>query len=564
VTALPARRAALPLLLGLACARPAPSPAPPAPAACGPGPDGSARLMVLHINDVYRYAGRIDGSGGLPRVRALREHLEEARCGGPVLLTHGGDLLYPSLESSTLGGAQMVGLMNLLDGDPEAVDPYLVVTIGNHEFDKAKAADAAGLSARFAESQFRWLDTNVRWTPDPSMGPEVFRTGNTHARVLVELHGVKVGLFGLTWDSKKPAYAELSTDWEGVARAQTASLRAEGAQLVIGLTHLPRAVDAALLEALGPAGPDLILGGHDHVASSAVVGGRPLLKADADALTARVLHIQVNADRSVIYLDGTEAAVPLAGHAPDPQLAQAAAAWDAHFRAAWSEKAGRPAPFDVVLSRAAVNLIAEEDRIRRYETNVGDGVTDLMRATFPGAQVAFLNSGSLRLNQDIAAGTELTERVVEELLPYGSPLHLIELSGAELQAVLDRSVAEWEGNGHWLQVSGLVFRHDVQAGTATDVHLVGADGALRPLRPDERVRAVTGRYLLDDTGDQDGYRMLGMRQVVEHPANGSDLKELLRAALQAAGDAGWGPAADGRICSSDRPADPCRLPPRGG
>jgi 2',3'-cyclic-nucleotide 2'-phosphodiesterase (5'-nucleotidase family) len=560
----PARLAALPLLFGLGCAKIAP-PDPPsaAAAACGPGPDGSARLMVLHINDVYRYAGRIDGSGGLPRVRSLREALE-ARCGGPVLLTHGGDLLYPSLESGTLGGAQMVGLMNLLDGDPTAADPHLVVTIGNHEFDKAKAADAPGLAARFAESQFRWLDTSVRWTPDPAHGDGLFLTGNTHERVLVELHGVKVGVFGLTWDSRKPAYAELLTDWQGIARAQSAALRAEGAQLVIGLTHLPRAVDAALLEALGPAGPDLILGGHDHVASSALIGGRPLLKADADALTARVLHIEVNADGRITWLDGTDAAVPLAEHAPAPLLVQAAAEWDARFRAAWSEKAGRPAPFDEVLTHAAAPLIAEEDRIRRYETNVGDAVTDLMRATFPGAQVAFLNSGSLRLNQDVAAGTALTERVVEELLPYGSPLFLIELSGAELQAALDRSVAEWEGNGHWLQVSGLVFRHDVQAGAAADVHLIGPDGALRPLRPDERVRAVTGRYLLDRDGDQDGYRMLGMQQVVDHPANGSDLKDLLRATLKAAGPAGWGPAADGRICSTDRPADPCQLPGAGG
>ena len=80
----------------------------------------------------------------------------------------------------------------------------------------------------------------------------------------------------------------------------------------------------------------------------------------------------------------------------------------------------------------------------------------------------------------------------------------------------------------------------------------------RPVRDDETILAVTGNYLLDPAiGDQDGYTMLGKHQIVSQ-GTPPDLKDLMLAALEQAGDSGIAPAVTGRICEepATRPA-PC-------
>ena len=57
--------------------------------------------------------------------------------------------------------------------------------------------------------------------------------------------------------------------------------------MVVAVTHLNCGDDRHLLATLGGAGPDLIIGGHDHEHMAIQVGGRWVLKADADARTPR-------------------------------------------------------------------------------------------------------------------------------------------------------------------------------------------------------------------------------------------------------------------------------------
>jgi 2',3'-cyclic-nucleotide 2'-phosphodiesterase (5'-nucleotidase family) len=226
---------------------------------------------------------------------------------------------------------------------------------------------------------------------------------------------------------------------------------------------------------------------------------------------------------------------------------------------------GEPAGcLDEEVGRTRVELVAEELEIRLYETNLGDWVADRMLDAFdepgelpagvePAPVVAFINSGSLRLNQDVPPGP-VTRGVVEELFAYPAPTVLLELDGATLERVLARSVEGWSGGGWWLQVAGLAFRHDTQAGTAGGVTLLGAGGP-RPLDPGERILAVTQTYLVDPTmGDQDGYTMLHPQQVV---ATGPDLKQRVLDALAASRDTGIAPAVDGRICNPQRDELPC-------
>ena len=115
------------------------------------------KAIILAINDVYRIEGAANGTlGGLARVRTLRKQLEAD--GAPVLLLHAGDALSPNTMSKHFsGGEQMIDILNLMDGARDQVDPYMVMTFGNHEFD---IKDAAMLDALVEQSEVTWLDTN--------------------------------------------------------------------------------------------------------------------------------------------------------------------------------------------------------------------------------------------------------------------------------------------------------------------------------------------------------------------------------------------------------------------
>jgi 5'-nucleotidase len=308
----------------------------------------------------------------------------------------------------------------------------------------------------------------------------------------------------------------------------------------------------------------VILGGHDHVLMTREGQGRYAFKGDADALRVRVVEISVAADGAVSVASTPEGtAIGPDTFESDPQVQ---AIVDARLLAFSTDfcKPDPPTCLTEPLTVTNTELLAEELEIRRYETNFGDWILDQAMLIFAADKpdMAILNSGTLRLNQDVAAGTSLTRQIVEETFAYPAAMYMIEIDGKTLQKVLDHAVSGWTGSGHWLQIAGLAFRHDVEAGTATGAVLARADGTVESISAKRKYRMITSQFLLDPRmGNQDGYTMLSMKQVVKKAkANGTDLKAAVLGVLGAAGAAGIAPQLVGRICSSDRPSGPCLLP----
>ena len=424
--------------------------------------------------------------------------------------------------------------------------------------------DAPLLASRVAESQFRWVNGNVVFAEGADGRPLI--AGDNLARSwLVESGGIHIGLFGLTVDVKRPEYAAQFQDPVATARQLTAALRSQGAEVVVALTHLNARDDRRLLATLGADGPDLIIGGHDHQHMSCDVGGRKLFKADADARTATVVRLTLGADKKLGVDYRLE---PLdSGVATDCAVDGSVRSWLAlHEGLFCGQEAGKngtaldPRCLEKELGSSKTRLEAEEIKIRGSETNLGDWIADRMVESFAscGAQAAFINSGSLRLNQDLPAGP-ITRRNVEELFAYPTPLYLLRLKGSTLQQVAAHTIAGWPGSGNWLQISGFSFVHDTAGRKVSDVELVTGEGR-RPVQPDEDVLVVTNNYLFDPSGDRDGYTMLDPSLVVkECAANGKDLKAgVVVPALRAAGG-GIEPRTDGRIRQVPAPTDvdPC-------
>ncbi|WAS91456.1 bifunctional metallophosphatase/5'-nucleotidase [Nannocystis punicea] len=551
---LPLRNLLLPLLGILACQQPAaPATTPPAsdPATSPAAAPAPKEAVLLHINDTYRIEGNPEaGEGGMARVRALRTQLEQEH--PTLLLTHGGDFLQPSFMSRLYGGDQMVDALNHLDGDGKAFDPRMFVVPGNHEFDKRGMDDGRALDGRVEASGFTWLSASVEFAKGEN-GEPVVAADNLVPRRLVESGGYKVGLFGLTLDSVQAEYIAAHRDRVAVAKAETAALRAEGADFVIALTHLDMPADQALLTALGAEGPDLILGGHEHNHQDARIGTAAVVKADADAATAAVVRLRKIDGKPQIDWEY----VPLKGTspAPDPALQAVVDGWRKKHEAEFCAKAKeQPACLAGEIGRTSVTLVGEELEIRRFETNLGNLIVDWMleSAKPHGAEVAFYNSGSFRLNRNLAAGP-VTRQMIEELFAYPSPLRLIQIDGATLQKVAERSVSDWTGQGHFLQIAGFAFRFDPATGAVTGLSRRTAKGWVA-VKPKDRFLAVTESFLVNPARGQDGYTMLTEKMLKKMPE--VDLKQQTIERLKAAGAQGVAPTVDGRICNATRPG-PC-------
>lgn len=525
----------------------------PAPQIALP-PGGPGAITIIGINDVYRING-VDGGekGGVSRVRALRAQI--AKTDPNVLVLHAGDILFPSLLSRSYNGNQMIDVLNYLDGDGQAFDGKMFAVFGNHEFDKSRIKHAKGLQESIRNSQFTWLSTNVVWRRDKAGTPLITAKNMVPSRI-IDVNGTKVAVFGLTTDVKHPEYVVRFSDYTKVAKIQTAALRKLGADVVIGLTHLTADQDLALLNALGADGPDFIFGGHEHNRLQRTSkDGRMVIKADGDAVSAAVIRLTpVKGKAPKISYTYAE----LKGAAPKDAPVQARVdEWlSRHDREFCTKEGEQPGCLAQGLTKANVNLIAEEHEIRKYETNLGSWVMDRALEAYAakGAQAAVANSGSLRINYNINAGQDVTRQHVEELFAYPSPMVMIDIDGRTLQKVLNHAVTDWTGNGRFLQVAGLAFRHDTKAGKVTNITLLTPDGP-KPVAPGDKIRVVAPEWLVTDD-DRDGYKMINSKMIVRKTGPKPDLKQLVIDAMRKAGSAGIAPKVEGRICTSSRKG-PC-------
>jgi len=399
-------------------------------------PARSARFKILQINDVYKIEGLEGGqSGGLARVRTLRKLLESD--GTPVLVLHAGDALYPSVMSKYLDAKPMVDVLNLLDGDAAKLDPKLIVTLGNHEFDKS---DSRVLLDRLKESSFLWVSANVRWC-DPTCDKTF---PNTSDVVVLEMDGVKVGIVGLIYPFKK-SWVQ-STDVIGAARDAVQVLLQEGATVIIALTHQDMNADVELVRAIPRI--DLVIGGHDHLFLQQQVDGKWITKADADAKSVIVYDITVPPGSPIrtaplrIALDATTP--------KDPAVDEAVQRW----MQVLSEKLGG----NETIGQTKNLLEGVEPAVRGRETALGNLLTDAAREQMQ-TEVAILNGGSIRINDNIPPGP-ITRYDMEGVFYYTSRLVAFRATGQQLLDMLRNSVSRVDaGDGRFLQVSGLSFTY---------------------------------------------------------------------------------------------------------
>jgi 2',3'-cyclic-nucleotide 2'-phosphodiesterase (5'-nucleotidase family) len=427
-------------------------------------------VRFLSINDVYVADTTIDGQGGLARVATVRKRLADQ---GPVLFVLAGDFLSPSLPTKYFGGRQMVETFNAARLD--------YATFGNHEFDLEQPT----LLARIAESKFKWLSANCTRAD-----------GTPFSKVLpwdtLRISGHKVGLFGLTLQGSYPRYVRCSNP-DSAARRIIETLTAEGADLIVGLTHQTMQADRALLSREPQL--DLILGGHEHQAMDSVVSGRHVVKADENARTAQFVTLWGGKGnwRQAVGLVPIDAGLP-----PDSSVLPVIAKWNDSLEALLG-----PAR---TVGTTTIPLDSSNSISRRQESMLGNLVTDAMRAG-TGADVALLNSGTLRLDHVIKPGP-VTNHELETMFPFPDQTRIVTftLTGSRLRRILEHGISQRVlGTGGFLQVSGIAFTYDPARPTGSRLVgvLRGPNGKV--LGPDDTVTTAFAAY--PACGGGDGYEV---------------------------------------------------------
>ena len=423
-------------------------------------------VRFLLVNDVYVADTMADGKGGLARVATVRQRLADQ---GPVLFVLAGDVLSPSLLSKYYSGRQMVEAFNAAKLD--------YATFGNHEFELPLDT----LEARIAESSFKWISSNCAKAD-----------GTPFAKVLpwdtVRVSGHKVGLFGLTLQGGyRKAY--LCTAPDSAAHRAIDTLVAQGADLVVGLTHQTIEADRDLLARESRL--DLILGGHEHEAHDSVVSGRHVLKADANSRSAQFVTLWGGKGewRQAVGLVKIDNRLP-----DDTAVAAVTARWEDSLRA-------RLGP-ERVVARTAVPIDARDEVGRRAESLLGDLVTDAMRWG-TSTDVALLNAGTLRLDDVIRPGP-ISSYQLESIFLFADDTRVltVPLTGARLRTLLEHGVADGSvGKGPFLQVSGVSFTYDPKAPSGSRIKGDVKRSSGDVIQPNDRLRVALPVYPACEGGD---------------------------------------------------------------
>jgi 5'-nucleotidase len=467
-------------------------------------------VTLLQINDHY-VLEPVDGGrrGGMARLATLVRDLK--RENPNTIFALAGDTLSPSVESALMRGAQMVAALNAIGLD--------FATFGNHEFDFGPEV----LLERMKESKFRWLSANV---VDRRSG-QAF--GGASTEVLLTLGGVRVGLFGLTTaqaaQTSRPGPDVTFGQPVTVARDVAARLRAQGASIVVAVTHVTMAEDKAIAAV---ADVDVILGGHEHEPLVAEEGKTLITKAGSDARYLVQVDVWLTREGHLVERSWRFREVSRRIES-DPAV-------DALVRD-YARRLDRE--LDAVVGKSSVPLEARSARLRSEETNLGDFVADALRERL-GTDVAVINGGAIRTNRTVPPGP-LTRRDVLSLLPFTDMVVKLEMRGADLRAALEHGLAQTDRvGGGFLQLSGARVVWDPRL--APGRRIVDVSVAGKPLADDAAYTVAVPGYLVRGG---DGYTVFGHAKTLVDAESGPQISQVVIDAISARAE--MAPALDGRI-----------------
>lgn len=403
-------------------------------------------FTILQLNDVYEIAPLEGGkAGGLARVATVRKEL--LRENPNTITIMAGDFLSPSFvgtlkfeneegKQEKIAGLQMIETLNAMGLD--------YATFGNHEFD---LSNVDLLEKRIAQSTFKYTVCNARKIEGDGMRP--FNQGtNPVPEYLVQTiqskqgTSFRLGLFGVILPFAQQDYLHYD-DVTSSFRKTYAELK-NNSDVQIAITH--QNLDEDLQLAADVPGVPLFIGGHEHANLSRYVGNTLITKADANAKTVYIHRIKYDTHSKLTEIN-SELRVINDRIPEDPATKKVVDKWQDKAFTVMTALGYSP---DKLLMTLTQPLVCKESLIRTSQTNYGQLTMDAIANAMPGADVYFINSGSMRLDDNLSGA--VTEYDVLRTYPFGGDFVRVKLPGSALKEILEIGTVTNFGEGGYFQL----------------------------------------------------------------------------------------------------------------
>lgn len=439
-------------------------------------------IVILYENDVHCV---IEGYSTLA---ALKKELQQEYA--HVGVVSSGDFLQGGSLGSISRGEYIVRLMNLVG--------YDAIALGNHEFDY-------GLDRLYEISDM--LDTKPICANFKKIGEgECFKPYS-----IVSYGDVKIAYIGITTPStpektsfptqfvdenKNPIYTFSKDDMAEVVQESIDKARAEGADLVIALSHLGDKEEYSAADLVSQvSGLDVVLDAHSHsVIASDILkdkNGNDVVYTSTGTKFANIGKLTISENGITSELIELESY-----NTTDPVIDECIAQIMAEYTEIGNKKAA-DCGFDLITHDPEGNRL-----VRMSETNLGNLISDAFRSVL-GSDIAYFNGGGIRASID--AG-EITFNDLLNVLPFNNTGVVVEVNGETILEMLELTVSKWpEENANFPHVSGLTFSVNT-LGDANkrvyDVKIKNSEtGNYEVLELDKAYTVASNNFILLECGD---------------------------------------------------------------
>ena len=543
-------------------------------------PANTATILFTHdLHSHFLPQPAEDGgeSGGYAR---LKTAIDRERATYPdALLLDGGDFSIGSLVQ-TLYTTEAAELRTM------GALGYDAATLGNHEFDHTgvgfarmlnAAADSGDPLPALLEANYRPSADN----PDKDFIQQAMDGYGVQETLLLERGGVTYGIFGLMGvdsDDCAPTSGFALEDAAQSAERCVASLKEQGAELIICLSHSGTNGEAKLSEdeklAKAVDGIDVIISGHTHttLTEPIVVNGTYIVSCGPYCRNLGSITLRKYEDGSKELLDYH--LTPIDETLPDdPDIAAMVETWKNKVGDTYLSRYGLT--YDEVLTTTSFDLDTPVSGVQE-NNGLGSLVADAFRwaartltaEPYEGHTVAVTADGVLRA--PLRTGEITTSQAFDVLSmgvgadgTSGFPLVAVYLTGKELKSVaeVDASVTPIMPVAQ-LYVSGARYSFNTNRMFFNRVYnacLLAGDGTEQEIADDQLYRVVTGMYSAQMLGTvkeksmgllslepkmADGSPVTDFNDCILYDKDGNEIKEwyALAAYLQTFGGEGVHPS----------------------
>ena len=438
-------------------------------------------------------------------------------------------------QTVTVAAGDLIGGSTFLSGmfqDEPAVETLDVAgldvsSVGNHEFDEGVEEllrmQHGGNHPELGQfGDEPWAGAGFQWLAANVVDKET-RESVLPATQVNTVAGVDVGFIGMTLEATPTLVSPAGVqdvdflDEVETANAQAAALQAQGVETIVVLLHEGGYQTGTYYGCEGLSGPiveiaeqldpaiDAVVTGHTHqpyVCSIPDPDGNPRSVTSANQYARVVTETALSISRSTgdVLRDRVNAAqhLVLQSVEDDAEMVSVVQKWQAKA----AVMAGQ------VVGTVAEDITGDSSGNRGIETPMANLVSDaILTATSAadagGAQISFMNVGGVRASLLVDAITngeqpgEVTYEEAYNVLPFGNLLVTVDLTGADIKAVLEQQYVPSRGRQYLaLGVSeGFAYTWDDSQPEGSKVSGMTLDGVAIDL--DATYRVSTLNFLVE-------------------------------------------------------------------